>query len=143
MSTWKKSASALAASAVLVLLMLGSVRPAHASAVCSGNTQPFVAGSWRGSGTAGGPTNKLTFTMRVSSSGTVTGAWTINAKTGQTISGTVSGSRARGIKTRDKTGSYSYTMRALTGCGGTTVTGELVDASPGALTPVIWTASKT
>ena len=96
-----------------------------------------------GTGTAGGPTNKLSFKFSATAAGIVQGTWVIKANTGQTINGTVAGDNIKGIKTQDKTGKYSYTMLPLTGCGTATVTGKLVNGSPGALTPVIWSAQKT
>ena len=115
---------------------------ANAAGSCKPGLQAFLAGNWAGTGTAGGPTNKLSFKFSATAAGTVQGTWVIKANTGQTISGTVTGDNLKGIKTQDKTGKYSYKMQPLTGCGTATVTGKLINGSPGALTPVIWSAQK-
>ena len=121
------------------------IPPGYANAVgsCKPGGPAFVAGRWTGTGTAGGPTNKLSFKFSVTAAGVVQGTWVIKANTGQMINGTVTGDNLKGIKTQDKTGKYSYTMQPLTGCGTAAVTGKLINGSPGALTPVIWSAQKT
>lgn len=128
--------------AATALIMTPSGR-ANADGSCKPGRMAFVAGRWAGTGTAGGPTNKLSFKFSATAAGIVQGTWVIKANTGQTINGTVAGDNIKGIKTQDKTGKYSYTMLPLTGCGTATVTGKLVNGSPGALTPVIWSAQKT